>query len=899
MNDFDGRGEGDKDLIGAEVSTDEFGPYDKPRIRHITGIRIHQLTLLESLPYASKFVSDHSYDGYSLDHGEGSSHLVTSPDTTRHRRRSSTPSFPFPSSSSSRRFPPTHDLARQRSTSSSNATIEPTSPSVTLSHSLPRTTRVTRPRAPTLAGEALENGHGHVSFSQRLHGSVDEQMELIEEGKKRLARCFVILKLVPSSFDQGEILKPKRANSDEVSRQKGKGGLPDLKRPVSSRTSSTASISSAPPTPNGIRPSLSASSSSSSIARTDSVPSPRTRTSSMTSPGRAATPSTSSNGPAKRPVGASSGPPLNRTTSRLSESAGPAAKRRESQLISKSRTTLTNGRPNPKGHPSATLPSPKEQESSARTINVPFFISPIHPPSTHPRFTSLKTGDFAPWLSVTEYASNTLELEVWVENHDKWKRLDGVGGVVKLDSLRRGHQSRPNGLEFTLSTDPKSTFYLPDNDEQLGSTQRVEGGVLERSMRETRMKKGVGVGGLHQLVNMHAVIADTERGILEVQKKLDKLLTEDVDRRALRREISQREERVRWINEKVSVVEKVTRETQARITLQQQDLEKRRDNLADAEAADDLLHGRARELEDKIESVETERTSLYPRIHSLRASHIQTLDALFPIQPLDPSQLLYTILGVPLPIPLGPKDPAPPLSLPAHRVDERTTAAALGYVAMVVQMLGNLGGAQSGGLPYIVTCAGSRSAVRDGVSVMQGPRSFPLYAKGVERYRYEYAVFLLNKNIEMLMLEANIRLLDLRHTLPNLKNLLLTLSSPVLPSSSNTVHSSMWRSGSGTPIFINSRASSAAWPKGSVGGSPASSVAGGSPTKRVGNTGIGLGMPSPLVKRGRGGRRSMLSRASVGRQDSLELEIGSEDESDLEKRDEESLEGDTRSILMR
>jgi hypothetical protein len=28
---------------------------------------------------------------------------------------------------------------------------------------------------------------------------------------------------------------------------------------------------------------------------------------------------------------------------------------------------------------------------------------------------------------------------------------------------------------------------------------------------------------------------------------------------------------------------------------------------------------------------------------------------------------------------------------------------------------------------------------------------FPLYAKGVERYRYEYAVFLLNKNIEMVI----------------------------------------------------------------------------------------------------------------------------------------------------
>lgn len=27
--------------------------------------------------------------------------------------------------------------------------------------------------------------------------------------------------------------------------------------------------------------------------------------------------------------------------------------------------------------------------------------------------------------------------------------------------------------------------------------------------------------------------------------------------------------------------------------------------------------------------------------------------------------------------------------------------------------------------------------------------SFPLYAKGVEKYRYDYAVFLLNKNIEL------------------------------------------------------------------------------------------------------------------------------------------------------
>jgi hypothetical protein len=59
------------------------------------------------------------------------------------------------------------------------------------------------------------------------------------------------------------------------------------------------------------------------------------------------------------------------------------------------------------------------------------------------------------------------------------------------------------------------------------------------------------------------------------------------------------------------------------------------------------------------------------------------------------------------------------------KVDERTTAAALGYVAMVVHILGNLGGTGpgGGGLVYPVTCAGSKSLVRDVVSVMQGPRS--------------------------------------------------------------------------------------------------------------------------------------------------------------------------------
>lgn len=39
---------------------------------------------------------------------------------------------------------------------------------------------------------------------------------------------------------------------------------------------------------------------------------------------------------------------------------------------------------------------------------------------------------------------------------------------------------------------------------------------------------------------------------------------------------------------------------------------------------------------------------------------------------------------------------------------------------------------------------------------------FPLYGKNVERYRYEYAVFLLNKDIELVSTNSNSAVTKLR-----------------------------------------------------------------------------------------------------------------------------------------
>jgi UV radiation resistance-associated gene protein len=106
--------------------------------------------------------------------------------------------------------------------------------------------------------------------------------------------------------------------------------------------------------------------------------------------------------------------------------------------------------------------------------------------------------------------------------------------------------------------------------------------------------------------------------------------------------------------------------------------------------------------------------TLRARFAPVRSGLIATLAGIFPIELASPAELLFTVLGVPLPIPLGAQDPAPPL-----RRNEEDVASALGYAAQVVQMLAAYVGAR---LVYPVTCVGSRSLVKDEISAMVGPR---------------------------------------------------------------------------------------------------------------------------------------------------------------------------------
>ncbi|CAK7205823.1 hypothetical protein SEUCBS139899_008602 [Sporothrix eucalyptigena] len=167
-------------------------------------------------------------------------------------------------------------------------------------------------------------------------------------------------------------------------------------------------------------------------------------------------------------------------------------------------------------------------------------------------------------------------------------------------------------------------------------------------------------------------------------------------------------------------------------------------------------------------------------IHGQRRRICEDLIRIFNIIPIPhvDEPLAFQICGMPLPNTVY----GPALATPAKdgvAPGEDILSAALGFVAVLVSSLQTYLGVA---LPYRVTAYGSRSVVRDDISktIPDTQREFPLYMPrgGLNaQYRFDYAWFLLNKNIETLCHAQGLKVVDIRHTLPNLKYLLYVCSA--------------------------------------------------------------------------------------------------------------------------
>lgn len=139
----------------------------------------------------------------------------------------------------------------------------------------------------------------------------------------------------------------------------------------------------------------------------------------------------------------------------------------------------------------------------------------------------------------------------------------------------------------------------------------------------------------------------------------------------------------------------------------------------------------------------------------------EDLLAIYPIEPVPDEPLAFTIAGAALP------------NSHFAGANRDVVAAALGHTAHLVYLLSFY---LSIPIPYPIKPYLSNSLIHDPVSVSLPQRTYPLYPVNVH-YRFEYGVFLLNKNVEILLNKQGLRAFDIRHTLPNLKYLLYVLTA--------------------------------------------------------------------------------------------------------------------------
>ncbi|CAL8574165.1 hypothetical protein XPA_000135 [Xanthoria parietina] len=270
---------------------------------------------------------------------------------------------------------------------------------------------------------------------------------------------------------------------------------------------------------------------------------------------------------------------------------------------------------------------------------------------------------------------------------------------------------------------------------------------------------------LMRLSNLDDCIQDALATREKVTSQINSILEKQKKDRELIQSAAQAQDS--WTSSKraVSTAQRQIRAAQTRRSELQTSLQARRNAIRSGTSSQEksqshLVSARIN-LTDDVSLLKETRSGLTGQVRRVCEDLLQV----YPIEPIPKKALAFTILGLPLPNATSPS------------LDPGTTAAALGYAAHVTHVLSLY---LSIHLPYPITPCGSSSTIYDPISVSlqsEAARTFPLSQKGAVTYRFEYGVFLLNSDIESLMSRQGIKIVDLRHTLPNLKYLLTVLTS--------------------------------------------------------------------------------------------------------------------------
>lgn len=352
--------------------------------------------------------------------------------------------------------------------------------------------------------------------------------------------------------------------------------------------------------------------------------------------------------------------------------------------------------------------------------------------------------------SITRSAEVTVK--IWAKRRGEWIFL--LEETVDLRSLNfigtlQNQPMPPNCLIFHL-IDGVYSLQLPAK-----AVQPKQGTQLPTSSYNALMK----------LANLDASIQDA----LATQEALESQINEILEHTP-RDVVPQAQERVKLLNKCVAAQQRANKAAQARRDELRESIDARRAAIAKGCEAQKKVAVHIEDAASKLPEARAAVESTREQIRGQRRRICEDVIQIFPITP-SPSgtTLSFQICGLDLPN----TNYDPTISTQA----ENTLAAALGHVAKLVDVLQYYLGVP---LPYPITPYGSRSSIRDDISkIADVNRSFPLFLRGgaSAQFRFDYGWFLLNKDIEALCASASLKVVDIRHTLPNLKYLLYVCSA--------------------------------------------------------------------------------------------------------------------------
>ncbi|KAF9328331.1 hypothetical protein BG006_008465 [Podila minutissima] len=344
--------------------------------------------------------------------------------------------------------------------------------------------------------------------------------------------------------------------------------------------------------------------------------------------------------------------------------------------------------------------------------------------------------------------SNSVTVKIWAGLHGSETSLL-LEWRVQLCCLRFiGKELRdiPAGLpNNTILFGLENGFYTAPDDEDM--TDHHDHSNAQDSMPPHSMtSRSYTYESVMRLNNLHECIADTKKSRDEIKHNIEVALNKDSAPMIMGR-----------VHGETVASSETTQDTAAAL---KKEHAARRQALIDSRergATQDMY------LEENMTNLANNKESLFNTLKEYstkRTELIATLFTIFPITETENDPNLLKICNVPLPnsVYIG--------------YDEDMVAISLGFVSHFVTMLAHYLNLP---LRYPLTPMGSRAFVLDPVSLLVGPKEFPLFGKGQDRHRFEYGVFLLNKDIEQLMNSQGLNFMDLRQTLPNLRYLMETL----------------------------------------------------------------------------------------------------------------------------